>query len=185
MRPGELGRLQWRWVSPGVGSDKSRAALLLHPIEGSRASKTGEFDETVIVDDPMLAIVLARLREKRAPGERLIDGEPDQFWALFTEAVGRLKVDKVLGHQVPYVLRHTRASADAWTKRRDLVEIRSRGRWKTTNSVRRYAKGGRVAHQLSLCSAQLVQFCEESKLRLEAVFLEQLLPLCPPPPSVL
>ena len=88
-----LGRLQRRWVSPGVGNDRSRAALLLHPGEGSRASKTGEYDETVIVDDPMLARVVARLKPKRAQGEPLIGGDPAEFWALFSVAVARLNVD--------------------------------------------------------------------------------------------
>ena len=39
----------------GLGIDRSLAALLLHPWASSRASKTREYDETVIVDDPMLA----------------------------------------------------------------------------------------------------------------------------------
>ena len=104
---------------------------------------------------------------------------------LFAEAVALLKIDKVLGHQVPYVLKHTGASADAWAKRRDLTAIQARGRWKTPTSVRRYAKGGRVAHQLSLCTAPLVKYGERSAKSLEQVLCGRLAPFRPPAPSTL
>ena len=168
-----------------MGRDVGRAALLLHPSEGSRASKTGEYDETVVVDDPQLVKALTRLKAVRPPNALLIGCLPEQFWLLFQEAIVFLKIDKVLGHQVPYVLRHTGASADAWAKRRDLPTIQSRGRWKGPNSVRRYAKGGRVAHQLSLCSAQMVQYGERSVRLLELVFTRQREPLRPPTQSAL
>ena len=61
---------------------------------------------------------------------------------MFSDAADRLKVDKMLGHPVLYVLRHSGASANAWSKHRDLTAIQSRGRWKSANTVRRYAKGG-------------------------------------------
>ena len=147
--------MQRRWVSPGVGSDRSRAALLLHPGEGSQASKTGEYDETVIVDDPMLARALAKLKPMRAPGEPLIDGDPAEFWALFSVAVARPKIDKTLGHQVPYVLRHSgdRCLEQALGPHRHTkpgaVDI---GKQRVAIREGR----GRVAHQLSLCSAPLV-----------------------------
>ena len=185
LRPGELGRLVFRWITIGVANDKGRAALLLHPAEGSRASKTGEYDETVVVDDPILVRALARLKGRRGADEPLMGHHPVEFWSLFTAAVEKLKLHLVLGRQVPYVLRHTGASSDAWSKSRDLAAIQSRGRWKTAASVRRYAKGGRVAHQQSLCGAQLIKFGEESETLLEQVFLRQREPLRPPPPSAL
>ena len=82
----------------------------------------------------------------------MIDGDPVDFWALFSVAVVRLKIDKTLSHQVLYVLRHSGASADAWSKHQAFAASQIRGRWKSANGARRYAKGGRVAHQLSLCS---------------------------------
>ena len=86
---------------------------------------------------------------------------------------------------MPYVLRHSGASGDVWAKTRDLAAIQSRGRWKTAASVRRYAKGGRVAHQLTLCTDQLVQFGERCEKSLGKVFSGQLAPLRPPPQNTL
>ena len=180
LRPGELARLLFRWISMGSGSVQHHAALLLHPAEGSRASKTGEYDETVVVDDPVIVAALGRLKKIRPPNAPLIMHQPDDFWRLFREAVSWLRIDKVLGPQVPYVLRRTGASSDAWSKARDLATIQSRGRWKTPGSVRRYAKGGRVAHQLSLCTDRLVRYGEQCEKYLEQVFLRQREPLRPP-----
>ena len=60
LRPGEFVRLQWQYVVFGVGSDAGRASLVLHTTEQSRASKTGEFDETVVIDDKALVAAIVR-----------------------------------------------------------------------------------------------------------------------------
>ena len=81
----------------------------------------------------------------------LLIGVPEVFWQAFHRAIALLGVETPFGKQVPYALRHTGASVDAWAQRRSLTEIQGRGRWKSAGSARRYAKGGRVAHQLSAC----------------------------------
>ena len=58
LRPNELFGLTWQFVAPGFSRHAARAVLTLHPREGSRALKTGEFDETVVVDLDWLASIL-------------------------------------------------------------------------------------------------------------------------------
>ena len=97
LRPGELARLRFRLVSLGSGAGAKQAALLLHPHGGSRESKTGEIDKTVVVDDPEIVLGLRRLEGLRDP-EALVIGKPaNEFWALFQEAVRRLRLHERLG----------------------------------------------------------------------------------------
>ena len=48
---------------------------------------------------------------------------------------------------VPYTFRHTGSSNDFIQKRRSLLSIQKRGRWKHLRSVTRYEKAGRVLRQ--------------------------------------
>ena len=114
------------------------------------ASKTGEYDETVIIDNAALVLALLRLRAQRLPLSHLI-GVPEVFWQAVHRAVA-------LVEQVPCVLRHTGASMDVWAQRRSVTEIQARGRCEAAKPVRRWAKGGRVAHQMSACSEPLQRF---------------------------
>ena len=47
----QLARISWEWVTSDGSDNPDQAAIVLHPIEESRASKTGEHDETVIIDN--------------------------------------------------------------------------------------------------------------------------------------
>ena len=98
--------------------------------------------------------------------------DPVALWSSFESALSLLGVDNVLGPQVPYVLRHTGAAADAWTQRRSVKAIQARGR---------YAKGGRIAHQMSLFSDRLQTYALQCVEKLPLVLAGQLPPLRPPP----
>ena len=102
------------------------------------------------------------------------------MWQKFEEAIQLLRVDRDLGPQVPYVIRHSGAAADAWNGLRTLDAIQARGRWKSATSVRRYAKGGQIAQQMSSCSVLLQRFALKCASLLEAVFVVRSLPLRPP-----
>lgn len=178
LRPGEIARLQWQWLVLGVGQELGRASMVLHPVEESRSSKTGEFDETVIIDDLGMVSVLRALKPSRPRGPLV--PHPQLMWDKFEEACRLLGVNRDLGPQVPYVVRHSGAAADAWNGLRTLDAIQARGRWKSATSVRRYAKGGRIAHQMSSCSGPLQLFALKCVSQLEAVFRGRSLPLRPP-----
>ena len=152
--------------------------MVLHPVEESRSSKTGEFDETVIIDDAGIVSAIRAMKPARPRGP--VVAHPQQMWEKFEEACKLLGVNRDLGAQVPYVVRHSGAAADAWNGLRTLDAIQARGRWKSATSVRRYAKGGRIAHQMSSCSVPLQRFALKCVSLLEAVFLGRSLPVRPP-----
>ena len=59
-----------------------------------------------------------------------------------------LRMVKAIGPPHPDRRRHGGPSLDFAKKRRTLVEIQRRGRWRSFGSVRRHEKGGRLTQQL-------------------------------------
>jgi len=152
-RPGEPYRLRVCDLVPpvpGAGLAHCRWALTLHAFELGRASKTQEFDESVLLDRDEMAYLgpLLRLRAAgRSPASPLLRGTQATLASRFREACVGLQLE-CLGPPTLYQLRHSGASADFASNRRTLAEIQRRGRWRTSASVRRYEKGGRVSQQL-------------------------------------
>ncbi|CAK0799614.1 unnamed protein product, partial [Prorocentrum cordatum] len=176
MRPGEWERVLVRRAAPprAAGSLALRHwALLLHPHEGeeAKASKTAEFDESLVLDldcDQWLSGVLHRLVAGRSGGEPLFRIAVAEFAALFRRAARRLGVTP---DPVPYLLRFTGASRDFVNQLRPLREVKRRGRWKTDASVRRYGKGGRLSEQFARLPGPL----QRHALRCHSVLPEVLL----------
>ena len=173
LRPGELLRIRWKFPTSSLEPKLKRIAVTLHPTEASKSSKTGEYDETVIIDSPALVRILEPLILVRDPDAFLVPVKPKVLSDLFDEAIKVLKIDVLLGRETLYVLRHSGASADAWSERRTLLAIQARGRWKAVTSMRRYQKGGRVAERLNKCGAPLVQYALRCVTTLEAVLRGQ------------
>ena len=96
LRPGQLGRISWEWVNSGGSGNPDRAAVVLHPVEESEASKTGEYDETVIIDKAALLRALLQLRPQRPLRTRLF-GVPEVFWQTLHRAIALLGVATALG----------------------------------------------------------------------------------------
>ncbi len=180
MRPGELYRLQWRHLNLGKASHVNKVSVTLHPAEESKASKSGEYDETIIIDEPWLVRVVQHMLSRRGPNQPVMPLQPRDPAAVFYQAQELLGLVATLGKQTLYVLRHSGASADAWQSRRTLEQIQVRGRWKSSASVRRYQKGGRVAERLAKCGDHVIKYAAQSEKHLEAVLCERLTPLRPP-----
>ena len=51
LRPAEIQRMSWEWVSSDGNRNPDRAAVVRRPVEESKAFKMGEYDETVIIDN--------------------------------------------------------------------------------------------------------------------------------------
>ena len=70
----------------------------------------------------------------------------------------------------PYQLRHGGATEDLTAKHRDFAGVKSRGRWRTDQSVRRYAKIGRVQQLLQKISPRDIKFCQWAEKNVKKVW---------------
>ena len=180
LRPGELARIRWEYLVPSKTSLGSRTVVTLHPIERAAKSKTGDFDETVEVDLGFLAELLNAQRLLHRAGEPFLEGNTRKLQALLDEAQCLMGVEAVLGRQTLYVLRHSGASVDTWLRRRTQDELQRRGRWKSSVSIRRYEKGGRLVERLHRFPAATMAFAESSMTKLGKVLQGRCAPLRPP-----
>jgi integrase len=153
LRPGEAFRLRCRDLIAPVkeaGASHSRWSLTLHAAELGVSSKTHEYDESLQIDRSefeFLGRCLSLLTSNRGAEDPLFRITQIEFARLFRDAVVELKLS-CLGQVAVYQLRHAGASNDFAANARSLLEIQRRGRWRSTASVRRYEKGGRVTEQL-------------------------------------
>ncbi|CAK0843265.1 unnamed protein product, partial [Prorocentrum cordatum] len=142
-------------IPPAEGAPPGRTFLnfwsvVLHPMECAQPSKTGVYDEGLLLDSPeftWLPPLLQALRARAAPGGRVFDMSYNQWALVFRRAATALHLG-VLGPPTLYTLRHGGASHEYLAKFRSLDEIKKRGRWVSDSSLRRYTKGGRVAEQM-------------------------------------
>lgn len=117
--------------------------------EDSRSGKTGEFDESLLLDESRLHFLgsfLLCLTKARAATSPLFSFDVKALTGFLRDALDALKMDH-MGVEV-YSLRHGGASVDFLTKRRTLPEIKHRGRWRADPSVRRYTKSARALREL-------------------------------------
>ena len=142
LRPSELLSLTRRSLLRPARGGLTKWSLLLFPsARGVARSKTGEADDTVVMDSartPWIGYVLSRLAD--GPGdERVFPWDYSQFYQMFVQA------SAALGYKmVPYQGRHSGISIDRAHRERSLDECMKRGRWKAARSVARYEKAGRL-----------------------------------------
>ena len=168
-RPGELLRANvGDLVKPGVSEDAALRwwSLIVAPEERLQPSKTQTFDDTVIFDHPewlgdVLGSWVAHASDERA----LFPLDAVRIARLFKAAADKLGVDASL-----YQLRHGGASDDLLRRRRTLSEIQSRVRVKCVDTVRRYAKPGKIQQALNRLAPKSRQYCEWAHCNLKGLF---------------
>eukprot|EP00438_Fugacium_kawagutii_P011539 Skav230147 [mRNA] locus=scaffold1301:267704:272380:+ [translate_table: standard] len=173
LRPGEGMSLRARNVVPPVAAG-GRQYRLTHVVvkdfEGGQPDKVGVFDNSIRLDNPKTMWIADHLlqlaRKKDHQDSLLFSFTMEQFRKEFAAAGLKLGVNGL--H--PYQLRHGGASQDLGSGFRDHNAVKARGRWRTDQSVRRYAKIGRVQHLLAKLSPSTMQFCQWSENNLERVF---------------
>ncbi|CAK0810365.1 unnamed protein product, partial [Prorocentrum cordatum] len=166
LRPSELLNLTSDNLVAPASPVSQYWSLLLHPSEGEKRSKTGDADDSLIIDSAyMLPWVHDFLQALKDKGGRLWSFDYLTFLAEFKT------VAKMLGmpHLVPYQMRHSGPSIDRLKPDRSQEECQKRGRWKSWKSLVRYEKSARLgsfwnelpadiqAH-MRLCEDQLVEF---------------------------
>ena len=112
-------------------------------------TKGGGQDDTVVIDSTcptFITQVLRQLRRICPPGERIFD---ELTLTGYEHAVASAADDLGLSafRVVPHTFRHTGPSNDFLQKRRSLLAVQKRGRWKHLRGVTRYEKAGRVLRQ--------------------------------------
>ena len=163
-------------------------ALVLHPLENMQASKCGQFDESILIDSEVFTGVSAGNTTgsgTRAGSSGWIspfleclraDGSSKALWPFehvdliravhrATECLGLTHLKVCL-----YSMRHGGASHDWLISSRSLSEIKSRGRWSSDSSLRRYQKAAKAQSQLSLVGAPLLEVASRAAKQLGDLF---------------
>ena len=110
--------------------------------------KTGVFDATVLIDsDPWLHPILVSMISNRKPQDPLWRDSHPALVRTFSGITADLGLEH-LGSCL-YTLRHGGATHDIITRRRNMLEVKQRGRWQTDSSLRRYVKLARLQHEQS------------------------------------
>ncbi len=153
-------------VSPDK-EDQGHHVLVLAPVERETSTKTGFFDETVILDGD-LCPSLGRLLQLQADAQdaaaaaRGHEG-PVPLWdfkprELFTVFRGACELARLHDIDTLYQLRHGGASRDLLLKRRTAGEIQERLHHATPNSSRIYNKPGRILQLVKKLDDSALQF---------------------------
>ena len=153
--------------------------VLLCPEEWQKPSKTGQFDDTLILDGPDYAWLQNLMPGLRGNGgeELVFNLSVTQLNALWRRAVVLAGVKEL--DQVPYHMRHTGVSHELVTGRRSLAECKRRGRWGSDKSLRRFAKGGRLGEQLARHPPCIREHCSDCHALIGAICGQRRKPLPP------
>lgn len=150
LRPGEAHGLRVADVAAPVAGLQTAGghwSFTVRPWDSGMPSKTGAFDDTVVMDRPdrvFLGNYLALLKQGKPASEKLFTGVTvESFNRAFRAAAAELGLDLV-----PYQARHGGATHDRWDRTRSLEEVRKRGRWRSEQSTRRYEKHGKLQGKL-------------------------------------
>lgn len=164
LRPSELFKLISCCIIAPVAQTASDWGLILHNAEFGVPGKTGIMDESVVVDSPMVAALLAALRTNRSPMEPLWPFSQSQLRRQRLLACEYLNLKNK--YRCLYQLRHAGASHDLLYKVRSLEAVQRRGRWASTKSLRRYAKETRLIELTASLPKSVLPFGELMRTKL-------------------
>lgn len=183
LRPADLFALQpASFVKPVAGDSQQfrHWSLLLGAFETGRPNKTGEFDESSVIDWTELAFLDPLLDSLSRRPRRLCVWNFDITY--LTTVLKDCARDSSTDHLQPqlYSLRHGGASWDCLSRRRRLDEIKKRGRWRSDSSVRRYEKAALAAAEANKLSPLTIAYADKILANL-ADYFTQSRPVPAPP----
>jgi integrase len=173
LRPGEALSLVGRNIIAPVavaGSQFKMVTVVVRDFEDGVPDKVGTYDNSLKLDNPNTAWIgtwlLRRARALNSQESHVFNFKMEDYRKEF------VKVGQLLGVENlhPYQLRHGGASQDLSSRFRDHQAVKTRGRWVTDQSVRRYAKTGRVQQLLTKLNPQQLSFCTWSENNIKKVF---------------
>lgn len=172
LRPGESIELKGRdVVAPVKNSGKQYRwySIVGRDSEDLKPDKVGVFDNTIPLNSPGREF-LGELIWKRA---KSLNSKEELIYP-FTSAEYRKNFQRVgegfnLKNLHPYQTRYGGASEDLNSGDRCHQGVKRRGRWHTDQSVRRYAKVGKVQRLMGTLSPEHMEFCQWSLKNMEKV----------------
>jgi hypothetical protein len=173
-RPGELIRVQ---VADVVSRNKDydHDVIILSPFERQEGSKTGIYDEVLILDDLRmtclgpLVVELAKEKERKYGADCPLWGfNSSQYLKVWRACVRSLDVENLA--QSPYQNRHGGASRDHLLRLRSVPAIQRRGRWAADASARIYDKPGRLQQAINSVSDKYMKLGEEMRVHFATYF---------------
>jgi len=146
-----------------------RWSVLLHRQEMEQPSKTGVFDEAMVLDNSeyddlhqVWASLLNSSSGKLFPMSYL------EYASAFGQAVEALQYGP-MGVAHLYQLRRGGVSHEVASGRCPIADAQKRGRWLSNTSMRRYEKGGRVTEMLHRLSPEQLQHARACRERIGAI----------------
>ena len=187
LRPGEMAALRAEHLTapiPTAGLAFWTITLALE--EDGKPTKTGKYDEALLLDLPHHAVLspwLSMLKAKRQPHESLwIHSQAEMIKQLNLAArelgLGALNVEW-------YCARHGGASHDLQMKLRYVADVKRRLRHVSDLSVRHYERSGKLAKATSLIPPATLQFGAAVGKQLQHVLQTRTLPMPLPAPPAL
>lgn len=172
MRPGESIDLKVRHLIlpvKGAGAMYKWHTLVVRDFDDEKPDKVGVYDNSIPLNSTE-RLWLGDVLEVHAKGLK----DPEAFMFQFKmddyrKRFNQAAKDLGLSTLHPYQLRHGGAADDLAAKFRDHAGVKSRGRWETDQSVRRYTKIGKVQQLLTRLSPGGLEFCRWSHQNLEKV----------------
>ena len=178
-RPSELLGLRQKDLIPPVRGVSKFGSLLIAPEEIGATTKTGESDDSVLLDCawmPWLDRLVSELHSRnRHQSSAVFDFDYPEFCAAFQGAVAELSMTHL--NIVPYAWRHSGPSIDRARNLRSLQEVQKRGRWRQAKSVNRYEKAGRLGMSIQELTSAQSAYCELAERHLEATIFRLPSPL--------
>ena len=143
-------------------------ALILSPFEGLVPTKSGKFDDSILINGMWLRWAtdfFAALTKGRAGTTPLWPFTHSDLVKEFRDCCRTLNLQGCL-----YQLRHSGASADLLSEFRPRSEIQDRGRWAAVTSLNRYAKASRAQAELGKLEPQVIKLGQFIQQNLSKVF---------------
>jgi hypothetical protein len=172
MRPGESQDLLAKnLVAPvaRAGPQYKWYAVVIRDFDEKRPDKVGVYDNSVPLNSPTRKwigpILHSHVKTLASPTAKMFPFSGEEYRKEFTKAAEMMNLKGL--H--PYQLRHGGAADDLNSKERDYQSVKTRGRWQTDQSVRRYTKVGKIQQLLNQLSSADMEYCRWSLLNLEKV----------------
>lgn len=172
-RVDEMCRMRGKQVAKPHGLESVHYVFTFNPQELGQASKVGEFDDGVLIDDVSheAAHLAAQVLKAHTPDETLCF--PGVRTVEREVAASAVNIHAAHLNVAPHQFRHGGAAGDFLRKARLLDHIQLRCKWRGSGSVKRYTKVGALAKSWSLFSRDVQNHLVGAPNR-----LVKLLPTC-------